>query len=29
VEFLKLSPGVEEAIVRYMELADGGVSAEV
>jgi hypothetical protein len=29
VEFLKLSPGVEEAIVRYMELADGSVSAEV
>ena len=25
VEFLKLSPGVEEAIVRYLELADGGV----
>jgi hypothetical protein len=29
VEFLKLSPAIEEAIVRYMEVADGGVSAEV
>jgi hypothetical protein len=29
VEFLKLSPGIEEAIVRYMEVTDGGVSAEV
>ena len=29
VEFLKLSPGIEEAIVRYMEVTEGGVSAEV
>lgn len=29
VEFLKLSPAVEEAIMRYLEVADGGVSAEV
>lgn len=29
VEFLKLSPGIEEAIVRYMEVTGGGVSAEV
>ena len=29
VEFLKLSPGVEEAIVRYMGTADGSVPVEV
>lgn len=28
VEFLKLSPGVEEAIVRYMGTADGSISVE-
>ena len=28
VEFLRLSPGVEEAILRYIDLAGGGVSVE-
>jgi len=28
VEFLKLSPGIEEAIVRHMGLAGGSVSLE-
>jgi hypothetical protein len=28
VEFVKLSPGIEEAIVRYMGEADGGTSVE-
>lgn len=28
VEFLKLSPGVEEAIVRQMGLGDGGLAVE-
>jgi hypothetical protein len=29
VEFLKLSPAVDQAISRYLELADGGSAAEV
>lgn len=28
VEFLKLSPGVEEVIVRHIEAGNGGLSAE-
>lgn len=28
VEFLKLSPAIEEAITRYLELANGGAAAE-
>ena len=28
VEFLKLSPGIEEVIVRYLSVPEGGVSVE-